>query len=113
MNDSKNLIRTAASCAEFHIEEQFGGIDVFLFQEKTYRNAIRERWNIESLIKAVNTGYYSIEFITRYDSYASILYICDVICRDAPRYTRFECQLVLPVRKLLYKWNELQYDRIG
>ena len=110
-NSSEHTVRTDSARADFKIlDEELVGIQIFLFRKSRGGKVIREEWETENFINAVNEGAFRVELIDRYDGFQSVLFKGEVRF-DQPPY-RHECEIILPVEKEVYRWNELRYDRV-
>lgn len=108
-NNSNAAVRTNSSQVDFQIiDEEIGGIEIYVFKKAAKGKIIREEWEPINFINAVNSGDFSIEFITQYKSYQSYLFKCWIWFEKAPYHS--ECEIILYSEKSVYQWDELRYD---
>lgn len=110
LNSSENPVRTSSSQVDFTIiDEEIDGIEIYVFRKKRNGMVIREDWEPVNFINAVNAGDFKIEFITQYKSYQSFLFKCWVWFNKEPYHSK--CEIILHSGSVLYRWNDLRYDR--
>lgn len=110
LNRSENTVLTSSSQVDFTIiGEEICGIEISIFRKKRSGTVIREDWEPLNFINAVNAGDFEIEFITQYKSYQSFLFKCWVWFNKEPYHS--ECEIILHSGSVLYRWNDLRYDR--
>lgn len=108
-NESKDCVRTDLAQVDFQIiDEEIDGVEIYIFRKSKNGKVIREEWELENFMNAVNCGDFQVEFITRYESYQSILYKCWVWFDKAPYH--YECEIILHTENVIYHWNQLRYD---
>lgn len=108
-NESNDTVRTDFAQVDFRIaDEEIDGIEIYIFKRKIGGKIIREEWELQDFINAVNKGDFRVEFITHYKSYKSNLFKCWVWFDKAPYH--FECEIVLYAEETVYNWNNLRYD---
>lgn len=108
-NESKDCVRTDEAQVDIQIiDEEIDGVEIYLFREDGSKKVIREEWELENFIHAVNDGAFQVEFITRYESYQSVLYKCWVWFDTEPYH--YECEIILHTENITYHWNQLRYD---
>lgn len=90
------------------IEEKIDSAEIFVFRKNRGGKVIREGWEPEDFINAVNAGDFQVEFITRYQGFESILFKCWVWLNESPYHQ--ECEIVLDAKNAMYHWNKLRYD---
>ena len=110
-NASEKVIRTDASVVDFSIED-IDDIMVRVFTRHRwlgFRNTSVELWDMERLISAINSGKYTLEFITQYRTHYEQMWHCVIHSGKKPYYR--ECQLYLPGTEATFSWNDLCPDR--
>lgn len=108
-NESGNVVRTDYAQVNYHIMyEEIDGITFYIFKEGKNGKVIREEWEAENFINAVNSGSFRVEFVTQYKSFQSVLFKCWVWFEQEPYH--YECEIILHTDKEEYKWNQLRYD---
>lgn len=109
-NSSDATVLTGPSQADFRINGGgWDGIAVRLFHWNDDGNFVGEIWKPENFINAVNAGEFSVEFITRRNENALLIFECWLVC-DTPPY-HLDCEIKLNCEAEAYLWNELRYDR--
>lgn len=108
-NKSGNIVRTDLSQVDFQmIDEEICGVEIYIFKKSKSGKVIREDWEPENFINAVNSGDFEVEFITQYKSFQSYLFKCWIWFEKAPYH--YECEIILHAEKSIYRWNQLRYD---
>lgn len=110
-NESDNIVRTDKARVDFCvIDEEFDGITIFVFKKQNERTAIREEWEAESFINAVNDGAFKLEFIDCYKTNQYLLFKCQLKFDKEPYWE--ECEIILHTEKARFYWNDLRYDKV-
>lgn len=110
-NESDNIVRTDGARVDFRIiDEEIDGISIFVFKKQNERKAIREEWETENFINAVNNGAFKVEFIDCYKRNQYLLFKCQVWFDRKPYQE--ECEIILHAERSVYNWNNIEYDRI-
>lgn len=110
-NKSDNIVRTDTSKVQYEIiDNEIDGIRIYIFKQTKLNKIIREEWEPENFISAVNNGDFKVEFITQYKAFQSILHKCWVWFDKAPYH--FECEIILETENVKYNWNRLRYDSV-
>lgn len=108
-NESEHVIRTDTSRVDFQIiDEEIDGIEIYVFKKGRNRKVIREEWETEKFISAVNSGDFRIEFLYEYKCYQSRLFKCCLWFDEKPCH--YECEIILYSENTIYLWNNLRYD---
>ncbi len=108
-NESEHIVRTDLAQVNVSIlDKEIDGISIYIFRKNRKGKVIREEWEAGNFIDAVNCGAFSVEFITQYKSFQSMLFKCWVWFEQKPYH--FECEIILHCDKAEYCWNELRYD---
>ncbi len=108
-NESGNTVRTGLAQVDISVlDGVIESVFVYIFRKNRRGNVIREEWEAESFINAVNDGSFSVEFITTYQSYRSILFKCEARSEQKPY--RLECEMIIDCEQVEYCWNELRYE---
>ena len=108
-NHSDTAVRTDLSQVDYIIpNDPFCEIEISIFRKAFGKKILRESWEIEKLINAVNSGTFQLEFVTQYKGFQSILHK-GYIWFDKKPYHR-ECEIILPTDCAVYRWNRLHYD---
>lgn len=108
-NESDKTVSTDAAQVDFQITEgEIEGVCIYTFRENKEGLTIRKSWEPLDFIDAVNRGDYRIEFLTQYKSFQSMLFLCWVWFDQPPYHA--ECEIILDVEKVVYRWNQLRYD---
>ncbi|MBE6038955.1 MAG: hypothetical protein E7218_07150 [Anaerofustis stercorihominis] len=104
-NNTGDVFRTSLSELQLKIlDMDIFGIGIYLFVPQNDGRIIREEWEPGNFIDAVNSGTFSLEFVTEYKSYRSRLYKCYVWFDTAPYH--YECEIELQTDDILYLWND-------
>lgn len=85
------------------IDEEIGGISVYIYKEKPHGKVIREDWS-DNFVAAINNRTFEFEFVTTYRSYQRILFKGYAWFDTAPYH--MECEIELHTDKIFYSWNE-------
>lgn len=110
-NKLDEIVRTFASQVDFSIiDEEIEGVSIYIFKKNLRGKVIREEWELDNFIKAVNGGDFQIEFITQYKSFQSVLFKCWVWFDKKPYH--MECEITLHTDSVVYKWNQMNKDRV-
>ena len=83
-------------------------ITVYVFYRKRNK-AIRKEWSADKLLKRINSGKYSLEFLYQYRDFNSRILKC-MLVKGKKRYFR-ECEIIIATDKVTYCWNKLCEDR--
>ena len=110
-NQSEDLVRTNSSQVDFRmIDEEIEVVQIYVFKENRSGKVIREEWELENFIHAVNDGSFEVEFITKYDGYQSFLFQCWVWFDCEPYH--YECEIILRAENITYCWDSLNDKRV-
>lgn len=110
-NNLKKTVKTDKAQVDFQItDEEIDGISIYIFKKSRRNKIIREEWEADNFIKAVNDGSFKIEFITQYKGFQSVLFKCWVWFNVKPYH--MECEIILNTNKIEYMWNNLRKDRV-
>lgn len=110
-NKSDDIVRTDLSQVDFQIiNEEIDGVQIYIFRKNANGKVVREDWEPENFINAVNSGDFEVEFITQYRSFQSILYKCWVWFDKKPYH--YECEIILHTENVTFSWNQLRYNCI-
>ncbi len=105
-NGSAEYIRTDSAQADFTL---IGSMQAYVYKiKRTGKIEGKVYWNLEDFIKAVNDGDYILEFLYSYSSGSSVLYKCTVQSEGKT----YDCEIILDVESVLYRWNALNYSRV-
>ena len=103
-----NGVRTGGAQVDFAVtpDEHF---DVYaeVFKKRKFRKTVVEYWDLEKLIKSINSGKYQIEFIYQYRTHFEQMWLCNLRYKGC--YGN-ECQLHIPYSTATYRWNNLRED---
>ena len=68
-------IKTKEAKVDFEIiDKEIDGVDIYLFKKNRSGKVVREEWELNNFINAVNNGTFELEFLYKYQGYQSILY---------------------------------------
>ena len=108
-NHSDTAVRTDSSRADYLIlDDPLCEIEISIFRKLFGKKILRESWEIEKLINAVNSGTFQLEFVTQYKGFESILHKCYIWFDKKPYH--WECEIILPTQEAVYHWNNLCHD---
>lgn len=111
LNRSGKAVRTDGARLDFTLP---GGdaqaIAFYLFREAGDGKTVREEWEVDRLVHAVNNEGVRIEFLDEYKGYGARLYK-GLAWFDVRPY-HVECELVLRFESMACLWNELRCDRV-
>ncbi len=105
-----NTVRTDSSQADFYInnDENFENVYVEVFSKGIFIKTFVEKWSLNELINAVNSGGYQLEFIYQYRTYFEQMWYCALHYKGKLRYK--ECYIHIPKAEAVYCWNNLRED---
>lgn len=103
-------VRTDSAQVDFEIEpDEFMEIYLDVFIKRKYRKTIVEYWDLEKLMKAVNSGKYQLEFTYQYRTHFEQMWQCMLRYKGC---WYAECQLHIPYSTATYRWNKLREDKV-
>ncbi len=105
-NNTKYILKTDASVVDFRIDDIDDIIVRVFTRGVNNRKTNVEFWKIIDLIRGVNNGDYSIEFVYQYRSYFEQMWYCAIHSKKKPYYK--ECQLHIPQTEAVYRWDDLR-----
>lgn len=106
-NKLNETVRTDKSKVKYHLTD-INDITVYVFYRKRNK-AIRKEWSVDKLLKRINSGKYSLEFLYQYRDFNSRILKC-MLVKGKKRYFR-ECEIIIATDKVTYCWNKLCEDR--
>lgn len=110
-SDCEKTVRTGAAVVEFSVKK-VEDITVRVFTRKNRclcpGKTTVVYWSLEELISAVNSGKYTLEFVTQYRAHFEQMWSC-VLHSKKKLYKG--CHLHLPETKATFRWNDLRPDR--
>lgn len=110
-NQGNDTLRTNTSQVDFEIiDKEIDGISIYVFTKVRNGTVVREEWELNNFITAVNTGNFQVEFLTQYKSFQSLLFQCWVWFPQSPYHA--ECEIILHTARAAYRWDYLRYDRV-
>ena len=97
-------IKTKEAKVDFEIiDKEIDGVDIYLFKKNRSGKVVREEWELNNFINAVNNGTFKLEFVYKYQGYQSVLYKCYVWFDRTPYH--YECEMILHTEKMICRWN--------
>lgn len=105
----QEVVKTDSAKVEFFLEESFEEIIVYIFRKGVFGKTIRETWTIQKLVDFVNNKANQLEFLYHFKQDHESLFQCELHFNKRP--FRYECQIEIPVAKIVYKWDNLCPDR--
>ena len=105
----QEVVKTDSAKVEFFLEESFEEIIVYIFRKGVFGKTIRETWTIQKLVDFVNNKANQLEFLYHFKQDHESLFQCELHFDKRP--FRYECQIEIPVVKIVYKWDNLCPDR--
>ncbi len=105
----QEVVKTDFAKVEFFLEESFEEIIVYIFRKGVFGKTIRETWTIQKLVDFVNNKANQLEFLYHFKQDHESLFQCELHFDKRP--FRYECQIEIPVVKIVYKWDNLCPDR--
>ena len=103
-----NTVRTDFSQVDFAVTpEKHSYIYLDVFIKRKYRKTIVECWDLEKLMKVVNSGKYQLEFIYQYTTFFEQMWLCNL--HHKGNYGH-DCQFHIPYSVATYRWNKLRKD---
>ena len=109
-NDLSETVRTDSSKVDFCIEqENCEEVTVHVLKKNFFKSTVRKEWSLNKLADFVNNRGFSLEFLYQYKSYNEQMIDCQLHFDKRP-YS-YECQLKIPVSKVVYCWNDLCKDK--
>jgi hypothetical protein len=108
-NSLGKTVRTDRAEVQFHLtSEDEQDISIWVFEEKI-KMTFRKEWELSRLMKSINSGKSTLEFLYRYEGECLTIFECCLWSSRKP-YCR-ECELNLPLTKTIYFWNSLCEDK--
>lgn len=105
-NMSNAVVRSDASQVKFHLaDESIDAIGVYIFTKTQKGRSVREEWEPEDFMHAVNRGTFRVEFIQRYQDNGSLLYKCWLWLQQKPYHK--ECEITIDTVQITYCWNNV------
>ena len=105
-NMSDAVVRSDASKVQYHlVDDSLGDISIYVFTKTKKGIVVREDWEPEDFMRAVNSGTFRVEFIRRYQDHVSLLYKCWLWLRQELYHK--ECEISIDTDKVTYCWNKL------
>ena len=109
-NVTKKTVRTDKAEMNFRLESgEPYDVTFYVFEEKM-KKIIRNEWDLNKMIKSVNSGQCTIELLYDYNGYNSMIIEGELWSKKKP-YNR-ECELKISVTDVEYYWNNLCEDRM-
>ena len=105
-NNSNETVRTDFSQVDYHIDDD---VSIYVFRKNIFGKTIRIEWTLKELVRLVNNNTFSLEFLYQYKRYNEELLKCWLHFDKAPYH--YECQIEIPTSKVVYRWNNLCYDK--
>ena len=107
-NNLDKTVRTDAAVVDFRLD----GIDsiyLCVFTQNFFKKTRVEAWEMRDLMREINSGKCSIEFIYQYRTHFEQMWLCEIRANKKPYFR--ECQLHLPETEATFRWNNLRPDR--
>lgn len=105
-SELSKTVRSDSSRVDFEVvPDEYFQIYMDVFKERRHRKTIVEYWDLDKLMKAVNSGKYQLEFVYQYRTHFEQMWLCYL--RDKSWYN---CQLHIPYSTATYRWNNLRED---
>lgn len=104
-NALNKTVKTDAAAVDFTVEK-LSDMTVRVFTRSFFGKTKAELWEMEDLIKRINHGECTLEFIYQYRSYFEQMWYCAIHSPRKPYYR--ECQLHLPKTEATFYWNHLR-----
>lgn len=111
VNNLDKFVRTDLSQVDFYInnnDSSFDDVYVEVFSKNIFKKTIVEKWSLDELIKAVNSGDYQLEFVYQYRTYFEQMWYCTF--RYKGKWMHNECYLHIPSAEATYRWNNLREE---
>lgn len=105
-NNCGKTVRTDFSQVDYHIDDD---VSIYVFRKNIFGKIIRIEWTLEELVHLINNNTFSLEFLYQYKGYNEELLKCLLHFDKEPYH--YECQIEIPTSKVLYRWNNLCYEK--
>ena len=105
-NNSGKTVRTDFSQVDYHVHDD---VSIYVFRKNIFGKTIRIEWTLEELVRLINNNTFRLEFLYQYKRYNEVLLKCWLHFDKAPYY--YECQIEIPTFEVVYRWNNLCYDK--
>ena len=105
-NNYGETVRTDSSQVDYHLDDD---VSIYVFRKNIFGKTIRIEWTLEELVRFINNNTFSLEFLYQYKSHSEQLLKCWLHFDREPHH--YECQIEIPTSKVLYRWNNLCYDK--
>lgn len=106
-NELNNTVRTDAAIVDFLVDD-IDDVLLRVFTHNVFKKTRAEIWEMHDLIRDINNGKCSIEFIYQYRTHFEQMWHCAIRSKKKPYYR--ECQLHLPSAEATFYWNNLRPD---
>ena len=106
-NTAGKAVRTDAAMVEFRVED-VDDIYIEVFTRGIFRKTRAEYPEFSEIIKAVNNGECTIEFIYQYRTFFEQMWRCALRSKKEPHYR--ECYIHLPKAEASFCWNNLRSE---
>ena len=106
-NGLQNTVRTDAAIVDLQIRDM-EDVVIRVFVPGFFGKTYVRYWSVEELMKNINSGKYTLEFISLYRAYAEQLWICELHSAKKPYFQT--CQIHLPETEAVFRWNELRSE---
>ncbi|MBQ7818028.1 MAG: hypothetical protein IJ388_04460 [Oscillospiraceae bacterium] len=107
-NKLSKTVRTDAAIVDFRITN-FDDIILYVYTRGVFKRTQAKICKMHDLMRDINSGKYSFEFISQYRSHFEQMWHCAIHSKKKPYY--MECQLHLPAAEAIFHWNNLRPDQ--
>lgn len=106
LNCLEKTVRTDSSKVEFHFSQNDeNDVTFYVFSKTIFGKVVREEWQLNKLINAINSNNCKLEFLYQYKGYNEQIIECWLWSDKKPYHK--ECQLKISATKVVYCWNDL------